>query len=157
MSLYNRLLSQYNRLMSLYNRLTETGRQNQQKKNFFLRGNFRQFSNKNVYIWDHFFPLLFPKDSESLNILDIRHQEVGAKRPLNGTSKVNTQTDRQTDGQTHRRTNRLIESIGPEGRCFKNKEHNKGKENEGIYPQWALGRWSEKIVWMREYKKSKEV
>jgi hypothetical protein len=33
-------------------------------------------------------------------------------------------TDRQTDGQTHRRTNRrtfqLIESIGPEGRCFEN-------------------------------------
>ena len=43
-----------------------------------------------------------------------------AKRPLNGTSKVNRQTDRQTDGQTHRRTNRLIESIGPEGRCFEN-------------------------------------
>ena len=30
------------------------------------------------------------------------------------------QTDKQTDGQTHRRTNRLIESIGPEGRCFEN-------------------------------------
>ena len=39
---------------------------------------------------------------------------MGAKRPLNGTSKVNRQTDRQTDGQTFR----LIESIGPEGRCF---------------------------------------
>ena len=37
---------------------------------------------------DHFFPLLFPKDSESLKILDIRLWEVGAKRPLNGTSKV---------------------------------------------------------------------
>ena len=50
---------------------------------------------------DHFFPLLFPKDSESLKILDIRLQEGGAKRPLNGTSKVNRQrTDGQTDGQT---------------------------------------------------------
>ena len=29
---------------------------------------------------DHFFPLLFPKDSESLKILDIRLWEVGSKR-----------------------------------------------------------------------------
>ena len=46
--------------------------------------------------------------------------EVGAKRPLNRTSKVNTHTDRHTDGQTHRQTFRLIEIIGPEGRCFEN-------------------------------------
>ena len=39
---------------------------------------------------------------------------MGAKRRLNGTSKVNRRTDRQTDGLTFR----LIESIGPEGRCF---------------------------------------
>ena len=52
-------------------------------------------------------PLLsitFPKDSESLKILDIRLREVGAKRLLNGTSKVNRQTHRRTDRQTHRRT-----------------------------------------------------
>ena len=77
------------------------------KKTFFLRGNFRKFSNKNVHIWDHFFPLLFSKDSKSLKILDIRLREVGAKRPLNGTSKVNThthtQTDRQTDISTYRK------------------------------------------------------
>ena len=41
---------------------------------------------------------------------------MGAKRPLNGTSKVNRRTDGRTDG----RTNRLIESIGPKGRCFEN-------------------------------------
>ena len=35
-----------------------------------------------------------------LKILDIRLCEVGAKRRLNGTLKVNTQKDRQTDGQT---------------------------------------------------------
>ena len=69
------------------------------KKTFFLRGNLRPFPNKNVQMWDHFFPLLFAKDSESLKILDIRLREVGAKRPLNGTSKVNRQTDRQTDTQ----------------------------------------------------------
>ena len=44
-----------------------------------------QFSNKNVHIWDLFFPLLFPKDSESVKILDIRLREVGAKWPLKKT------------------------------------------------------------------------
>ena len=55
------------------------------EKNFLLRGNFSLFSNKNVHIWDHFFPLLFPKDSKSLKILDIRLREVWAKRPLKKT------------------------------------------------------------------------
>ena len=41
---------------------------------------------------------------------------MGAKRRLNSTSK-SEQTDTQTDG----RTNRLIESIGPEGQCFEKK------------------------------------
>ena len=60
----------------------------QQQKNFFLHGDFRPLLNKNVEMLDHFFPLLFPKNSESLKILDIRLWEVGAKRPLQGTSKV---------------------------------------------------------------------
>ena len=81
------------------------------KKNFFSFA-----PNKNIPMWDHFFTLFFPKDSKSLKILDIQLREVGAKKRLNGTSKVNT----QTDGQTDRRTFRLIESIGPEGRCFEN-------------------------------------
>ena len=78
-------------------------------------GVFRPLTNKNVQMLDHFFPLLFPEDSESLKIFDIRLRKVGAKRPLNGTSKVNI----QTHTQTHRRTFWLIKSIGPEGRCFK--------------------------------------
>ena len=86
------------------------------KKTIFLFGDFRPFPNQNVQIWDHFFPLLFLKDSESKKILHIRLWEVGAKRRLNGTSKVNTWTDRQTD----KRPFWLIESIGPEGRCFEN-------------------------------------
>jgi hypothetical protein len=53
--------------------------ENQQKINFFLRGNFRPLPNKNVQFWDHFFPALFPKDSESLKTLDIQLREVGAK------------------------------------------------------------------------------
>ena len=78
--------------------------QNHQKKTFLLRGNFRPLPNKNVRMLDQFFPLLFPKDSESLKILDIRLQEVGAKRPLKGTSKVNTHTDGQTDGREDTQT-----------------------------------------------------
>ena len=54
-------------------------------------------------MWDHFFPLLFPKDSESLKIFDIRLWEVGAKRPLNGTSKVNRHTNTHMDISTYRK------------------------------------------------------
>ena len=60
---------------------------------------------------DHFFPLLFPKGSESLKILDIRLREVGAKRPLNGTSKVNRQTDRRTDRRTDGQTDRHFNAL----------------------------------------------
>ena len=64
---------------------------------------------------DHFFPLLFPKHSESLKILDIRLREVGGKKTVKRYLK-----SEQTDTRTDERTNRLIESIGPEGRCFEN-------------------------------------
>ena len=74
---------------------------------------------------DHFFPLLFPKDSKSLKIFDIQLWEVGAKRPLHGTSKVNKQTHRRTDRRTFRL--RLIESIGPKGWCFENERHLQNK------------------------------
>ena len=106
---YNRLISQYNRLMSLYNRLTETGLQNQQKKTFFAR-RFLIFFKQKCSNMRPLLSITFPKDSESLKIFDIRLREVGAKRPLNGTSKVNThthtQTDRRTDGQTDGQTDR---------------------------------------------------
>ena len=64
-------------------------------------------------MWDHFFSLLFSKDSESLNILNIRLWEVGAKRCLNGTSKVNRWTDRQTDTRTDISTYRKHQPRGP--------------------------------------------
>ena len=83
-----------------------------------MRGDFRQLSNKNVQMLDHFFPLLFPKDSESLKILDIRLREVGPKRPLNGTSK-SEQTDKRTNKHTHIWTFQLIGSIGPEADALK--------------------------------------
>ena len=53
-------------------------------------GNFRPFENKNVQIWDHFFPILIPKYSKSLKSLEIGLQEVGEKRTLNGMNLVCT-------------------------------------------------------------------
>ena len=44
---------------------------------------------------------------------------MGAKRPFKRYLK-SEQTNTQTDKHTHRRTFRLIESIGPQGRCFEN-------------------------------------
>ena len=41
------------------------------KKNFFLRGDCTPFMGKSFQIWDHLFPLLFPKDYEYLKSLDI--------------------------------------------------------------------------------------
>ena len=43
-------------------------------------------------------------DLESLKFLEIRLWEVGAKRRLNGTSKVNRRTDTQTGTRTDTRT-----------------------------------------------------
>ena len=39
---------------------------------------------KSLQIWDYFFTLFSPKDSENLKSFDIGLWEVGAKRPLNG-------------------------------------------------------------------------
>ena len=48
--------------------------------------NFTPFISKSCQMWEHFFQLLFPKDSESLKILDIQLWEVGAKICLKNTS-----------------------------------------------------------------------
>ena len=64
-----------------------------------MRGDFRPFPNKNVQMLDHFFLLLFPKDTESQKILDIRFWEVGGKKMFKRYLK-SEQTDTQTDGQT---------------------------------------------------------
>ena len=37
-------------------------------------------------MWDNFFPILIPKDSKSLNSLEIGLQEAGEKRSLNGVN-----------------------------------------------------------------------
>ena len=69
------------------------------KKNFFLPQWFYTIFEENFQIWDHFFPLLFPTDSESLKNLDIQLRQVGAKRRLNGTPK-----SEQTHGHTDKHT-----------------------------------------------------
>ena len=43
-----------------------------------------------------------------MNFLDIQLWEVGEKRRLTGTSKMNRQTDRHTDRHTYIWTNRLV-------------------------------------------------
>ena len=54
--------------------------QNQQKSIFFCAAILDHFQQQQkIKIWDNFFPLLFPKDSESLKFLDIQLREVGAK------------------------------------------------------------------------------
>ena len=88
-------------------------RQNQKKEEKKRRGDFRPFPNKNVQIWDHSFHYFSPKDSKSIKILDIQLREMGAKRPLKGTSKVNTQTDRQTNKHMDISTYRKHRPRGP--------------------------------------------
>ena len=55
-------------------------RKNQQKTNLFLRANFRPHRNKMFNSETTSFQHFPPKDSESLNFLDIQLWEVGAKQ-----------------------------------------------------------------------------
>ena len=41
-------------------------------ENFFAVSILDKFFDKNVQIWDLFFPLIFPNDSESLKMLDFQ-------------------------------------------------------------------------------------
>ena len=66
------------------------------KKNFYVNGDFTVFMRRSFQMLDHFFPLLFPKDSKSLKTLDIGLWKVGTKIHLNGVRKCDGQTDKQT-------------------------------------------------------------
>ena len=76
------------------------------KNQLFLRAGLTPFMSKIFQIGDDFFSLLFPKDSKSLKTLGIQLWEVGTKRHLNGTSKVNRHTDTQTDTHVDKSTYR---------------------------------------------------
>ena len=73
-------------------------------KKLFRRSDFRTFLNQNDQIWDNFFSLLFPKDSESLKILDIQLREGGGKKMFKHYLKSE---------QTHRLTYRKHRHRGP--------------------------------------------
>ena len=78
------------------------------KKYFFFRGDFR--------------PLLsitFPQRFQISKNIGHPTSGSGGKKTVKRYLK-SEQTDKQTDKQTNIWTNRLIESIGPEGRCFEN-------------------------------------
>ena len=64
--------------------------QNKSVKNFFCLSDFTPFMSKSRQILDHFFQLLFPKDSKNLTSLDIGLQEVGEKIPLNRVRNTDT-------------------------------------------------------------------
>ena len=59
------------------------------RKKLFRCGDFTPFMSRSFQIWDHFFPLLCPKDSENLS-LDIGLWELGAKKPLNEVRNTDT-------------------------------------------------------------------
>ena len=86
--------------------------------NFFRRRNFTSFRSKIFRIWDHLFTLLFPQGFQISN--KFGHWTSGSKGK-NWVRKCDVQTDKQTN--KHTETFRLMESLGPEGRCFKNPAH----------------------------------
>ena len=59
-------------------------------KLFLARQLYTLYEPKVFQIWDHFFPLLFPKDYKNEKSLDIGLWEVGAKIALNGVRNTNT-------------------------------------------------------------------
>ena len=86
-------------------------RPNLPKKQSFLRHNLNHLFvkvSKSETTSFHYF-------SQISKNVDIQLRKVGEKIQLHVTSKVNRHTDRHTDRRTHIRTNRLIESIVPEG------------------------------------------
>ena len=81
-----------------------------------IRYDFRTFSSKNAQIWDHFFPLLFPQGFWISEVVGHLTSESGGKKMFKRYPK--NWAYGQTNTQTHRRIFQIIESIGPEGRCF---------------------------------------
>ena len=91
------------------------GRQNSPKnKLFFARRFYTLYEQK----FSNLRPLLsitFPQGFRISKIFGHPTSGSGGKKTFKRYLK-----SEQTDRQTHGRTNRLIESIGPEGRCFEN-------------------------------------
>ena len=80
------------------------------------------FKQKFSYLRPHL-SITFPKGFRICKNIGHPTSESGGKKTFKWyfkSEQTDTQTDSQTDVQTDGRTNRLIESIGPEGRCFEN-------------------------------------
>ena len=84
-------------------------------KNFFCSGYFRPFWSKNDQIWDHFFPLLCPKDSGSLEKFGHWTLGSGGKKTFKWYLKKRThgRTDKHTDTHTDILTYRKHWPRGP--------------------------------------------
>ena len=104
-------------------------RQNQQKNIFFFILFFffaRRFQTTFKQKCSNLRPLLcitFPQGFRISKNIGHLTSGSGGKKTFKRYLKseyTDGQTDGQTDKQTDRRTFRLIESIGPEGRCFEN-------------------------------------
>ena len=98
-------------------------RQNQQKKTFFSARRFQTTFKQKCSNLRPLLSITFPQGFRISK--NIRHPTSGSggkktvKRYLK-SEQTHRQTDRRTDGRTDRLTFRIIESIGPEGRCFEN-------------------------------------
>ena len=81
------------------------------KNKLFLCGDFRPLPNKNVQFWDHFFPALFPRNSESLKIF--RHPTLGSGGKIG--LKIQYMKRGQTNKEQHTdiATTRLNRPSGP--------------------------------------------
>ena len=96
-------------------------RPNLPKNKHFLRCNFTPFISKSIQIWDHFFPLSFPKNSESESE-NFGHLTLGSggKKTFKRYYK-----SEQTDGRTNTRTDILTYRKNPtRGPIFWKKEKN---------------------------------
>ena len=84
------------------------------KKNYNNARNFTPFISKSVQIWDHFFLLLLPKDSESFKIFGHLTLGIGGQTTFKWYLK-SEQTHRHTDTHTHMDilTNRKHRPRGP--------------------------------------------
>ena len=108
---------QLNRVRNTDTKKSCSVRRNSPQNNLVLRGDFTPVIS--FPIWDHFFPFLFPKGFKISKIFGHPTLENRGKKTFKRYFK-SEQTHRLTNRHTHIWTNRLIESNGPEGRCFEN-------------------------------------
>ena len=107
-------------------------RQNQQqKKTYFCAAILDYFQTKNFKCQTTSFHYFSPRIPNLKKNIGHPTSGSGGKKTVKRDLK-SEQTDTQTHGQTDILTNRLIESIGPEGRCFEKTsrgQHDQGGQN----------------------------